>query len=100
MRSGERLTVRTRHLFRYKANAAYQTTDTAEGSAGGDSERRSKVRRLEMLELETCSSASGHGRVPQDSLGVSGEVLILRAVGTVRKCEPVLSDSFLVKRAR
>lgn len=66
LRSGERLTIRTRHLFRYKANAAYKTTGTDEGSAG---ERRSKVRRLEVLELETCSSGSGCGCVPpQDSL--------------------------------
>lgn len=59
--------IRTRHLFKYKANAAYKTTGTDEGSVG---ERRSKVRRLEVLELETCYSGSGCGSVPpQDSLG-------------------------------
>lgn len=66
LRSGERLTIRTWHLFRYKANAVYKMSDTDEGSAG---ERGSKVRRLEVLELETCSSGSGHGGAPpQDSL--------------------------------
>ena len=37
---------------------------------------------------------------PRILLAVSGEVLILRTVGTVRKSEPMLSYGFLVKRAR